>query len=248
MKPMKPLKRAPALHLEVQESIKGYILENKLQPNDPLPSEGELARQLGVGRNSVREAIKALESVGVVETRRGSGVYLREFSFEPLLESLPYGLLYNLDELADLLAVRRVLELGLIEEGMAAMTPDRLAELRGVVAEMRSRAERGEQFLEEDRAFHRLLFVNLGNTLLLTLLDTFWFAFRTAVNPSDTGGDEPLSNYGDHAAILDAIEANDLDRARTALARHYTGIQVRLEKTRKVQPTTAAPRVQEETK
>ena len=70
-----PLKRAPLLHVSVQESLRGYVEANRLGPGSPLPPEGELAQSLGVSRNSVREAIKALESVGVLETRRGVGVF-----------------------------------------------------------------------------------------------------------------------------------------------------------------------------
>ncbi|SUW30856.1 GntR family transcriptional regulator [Brucella abortus] len=75
--PIKPLKRAPLLHVSVQESLRAYIEDNGLQAGAPLPPEGELAARLGVSRNSVREAIKALESVGVLESRRGIGVFVK---------------------------------------------------------------------------------------------------------------------------------------------------------------------------
>ena len=85
MKPISALKRPPSLHVSVQESLRSYIAENHLEAGAPLPAEGDLAQQLGVSRNSVRESIKALESVGVLEVRRGSGVFVKAFSFEPLL-------------------------------------------------------------------------------------------------------------------------------------------------------------------
>ena len=92
IRPMTPLKRPPPLHVSVRESLRRHIDENRLEAGDPLPPEGDLAQQLGVSRNSVREAIKALESLGVLEMRRGVGVFVKAFSFEPLLENLTYGL------------------------------------------------------------------------------------------------------------------------------------------------------------
>jgi len=92
MKEIKPLARPPLLHVSVQESLKSYIDDNALAPGAPLPPENDLAQQLGVSRNSVREAIKALESLGILETRRGIGVFVKAFSFEPLLANLAYGL------------------------------------------------------------------------------------------------------------------------------------------------------------
>ncbi|TIT84305.1 MAG: FadR family transcriptional regulator, partial [Mesorhizobium sp.] len=92
MKSLEPLNRPPLLHVTVQESLRNYIEANRLKAGDALPPETFLAQQLGVGRNSVREAIKALESIGILETRRGIGVFVKEFSFKPLLDNLAYGL------------------------------------------------------------------------------------------------------------------------------------------------------------
>ena len=89
---LKPLNRPPLLHVSVQESLKAFIADNGLSGGDPFPAEGDLARSLGVSRNSVREAIKALESLGMLETRRGIGVFVREFSLDALIDNLPYGL------------------------------------------------------------------------------------------------------------------------------------------------------------
>src|SRR5690554_4139090 len=123
---LKPLKRAPLLYQSVQEAIQNYINENDLKPGDPLPAESELARQLQVSRNSVREAVKALESIGILETRRGSGLFVKNFSFDPVLETLPYALLTDIDELVDLLEIRCILEVSMISSAIQMMTPDTL--------------------------------------------------------------------------------------------------------------------------
>ena len=227
---IKKLDRPPLLHQSVQEAIRAYILEHALQPGAPLLPETELARQLGVSRNSVREAVKALESSGVLETRRGSGVFVQEFSFEPLLNNLPYGLMQDLRGLAELLDIRRVLELGMIESAMTATSQEQLGALRGVLERMRSLAERGRSFPEEDREFHRLLFLNLENQMLLKLLDVFWLAFRKASDHSTIDNTDLMRTYRDHVAIAERVAAKDVAGARAALESHYTGIQARLER------------------
>ena len=125
MIPISPLKKAPSLHVSVQESLRAYIVENRLEAGAPLPPEGELAQQLGVSRNSVREGVKALESLGVLEMRRGVGVFVKAFSFEPLLANLTYGLGDALTQIADVIAVRRGLEVGMIDAALRADRPRR---------------------------------------------------------------------------------------------------------------------------
>src|SRR5258706_15386912 len=79
------------LYQAAQEAIKNYIIENDLQPGDPLPPEIELTRIFKVSRTSVREAVKSLESLGMIEARSGSGLFVKSFSFEALLDHFAYG-------------------------------------------------------------------------------------------------------------------------------------------------------------
>ena len=178
---LKPLRRPPSLHVSVQESLRSYIEDNQLKAGDALPPESFLAQQLGVSRNSVREAIKALESVGVLETRRGIGVFVKEFSFQPLLDNLAYGLGDGLRDIEELRELRRVLETGLIHKTVEMIGEEDLAALRQVTERMRQRAERNESFVEEDEQFHRLLFRCQNNRMLTGLIEVFWRAFYKAV-------------------------------------------------------------------
>jgi DNA-binding FadR family transcriptional regulator len=212
----------------VQDAIRAFILDNKLRAGDPLPPETDLARQLGVSRNSVREAVKALESLGILETRRGSGLFVQAFSFDPLLENLSYGLLFDLRELAELLEIRRTLETGLIGATMREMPDTAVATLGAVTAAMAELANRGENFADEDRRFHQVLFEPLGNQTLLKLLDVFWLTYREASRHTDMGNPDLKSTYQDHAAIYEAVAATDVTEARAALDRHYAGIASRL--------------------
>lgn len=228
----KPLTRPTPLHLSVQEAIRAYILDNNLRGGDALPPETDLARQLGVSRNSVREAVKALESLGILEARRGSGLFVAEFSFDPLLDNLSYGLRFDTRELAELLEVRRVLEVGLIAPAIAAMTPEALEALSRTVAQMHALALTGSNFAEEDRQFHQILFAPLGNGTLLKLLDIFWRTYQETSRIADMRNPDPLSTYEDHAAIAAAVQTRDVEAARQALDRHYDGLAGRLARMR----------------
>lgn len=224
LKSIKPLKRAPLLHVSVQESLRAYIDDNNLEAGAPLPPEGELAVQLGVSRNSVREGIKALESVGVLESRRGIGVFVKAFSFEPLLENLAYGLGSVLKQIEEVIIIRRTLEFGLIEKTLELIGPDDIRDLRETLDQMRALAERGESFPDQDRRFHQLLFRCQDNEVLLRLIEVFWLAFYKASDFVNLENSDPMQTWRDHAAIVDAVEARDLAGAKDRLDKHYAGI------------------------
>lgn len=226
--PITKLARTPPVHQSIQEVIKTYINHNKLKAGDALPPETDLARQIGVSRNSVREAIKALASMGILETRHGSGVYVQEFSFEPLLNNLPYGLMGDLQDLSELLEIRRILELAKIDAAIERISEAQLEQFNRILEGMRLRAERGESFPVEDRQFHRLLFENLGNSMLLKLIDVFWMAVSKAAQHINMADPNPVNTYRDHVAIVEALKLRDIEMARAALDRHYDGIRTRL--------------------
>jgi DNA-binding FadR family transcriptional regulator len=224
LKTIKPLTRAPLLHISVQESLRAYINDNRLKPGTLLPAEGELAAQLGVSRNSLREGIKALESLGVLESRRGVGIFVKAFSFEPLLDNLAYGLGGALRQIEEVLEIRRTLEVGLIGKTLQMIGEDDIAELRATVERMGKHAERGESFAEDDQLFHRLLFRCQGNETLVRLIEVFWLAFYKASDFVNLDNVDPIATWRDHEAIVDAVEARDLEEARKRLDRHYEGI------------------------
>lgn len=227
-KAITPLRRTPLLHVSVQESVKAFIGDNGLGPGSALPPEGEIASALGVSRNSVREAVKALESVGILQTRRGVGVFVSDFSFAPLLDNLAFGLRGSLDDIDDLLEIRRVLEEGLIAKAVRLSGDEDVAALRRVTAAMRARAEKGLPFPEEDQEFHQLLLRPAGNRMLTRLNDVFWQAFYKVSDFVSLDGADNVATWRDHEAIVEAVAARDPDAVRERLARHYEGISRRL--------------------
>lgn len=237
MKTLKPLTRPRSLHISVQERLRGYIADNGLRPGEPLPPEAFFAQQLGVGRNSVREAIKALESIGIVETRRGVGVFVKEFSFQPLLDNLAYGLGSGLRDIEELREIRRVLEIGLIGRTVQLIPDEDVAELRATTERMRQHALRGNSFPDEDQKFHQLLFRCQNNRMLNSLLEIFWLAFYKASDFANLANSDPMATYRDHHEIVEAVAARDADKARMRLDEHYQGIMQVIDNNRNTSPS-----------
>jgi DNA-binding FadR family transcriptional regulator len=212
-----------------QRGIKQYILDHGLGPNDALPSEGQLAEELGISRNSVREAIKALEALGTIETRHGVGVFVRAFSFDPILDNLAYGIQAGNNSILELLEVRRQLEGAFVEVAAASMTPDQLRVLRSTIDRMGACAALGESITDADRFFHRTLYSGLGNQLLLTLLDVFWEAYvRLRASLPDVPPGDAVQTWEEHRTILEALERRDGPAARRAMLDNFTLLEARL--------------------
>ena len=166
----------------LQADIVELILERELEPGDPLPTENELAALLGVGRNTLRETLKVLQALGVIEIRHGFGMFVAASNFEALVGGLSFrarmSLRHRGQEALELIDARRLLESGLIGASMARMTADQLAGLEAAVLGMEELAGSGEGSVEADADFHRKLFEPLGNELLLGLMGAFQTVYR----------------------------------------------------------------------
>ena len=208
---------------ETGDAIRTFIVDRALKPGDALPSEAELATLLDVGKTSVREGLRRLEAHGVVEVRRGKGLFVGTFSFGPLIEQLPYGLQADSVPLRQLLQTRRALEEGLIGEVAKVISEPELAHLDDLVDQMRARADHGRVPADVDHAFHQALFAPLGNPFVLQLIDVFWTIFGKAADHVVLDLRRPTAE--DHAAIVDALRTGDPSAMTGAVARHFEDLQ-----------------------
>jgi DNA-binding FadR family transcriptional regulator len=242
MSQMRSVRPRQLLYQIAQEEIKHYIIQNGLKPGDALPPESDLSHQLNISRNSVREAVKSLEAVGILEARSGSGIFVRDFTFEPILNNLPYGILSSLKHLTDILEIRALLESGMADRIVASVTEEQIEEFRLVLARMYSAAERGDYSAEDDREFHQLLYRRVDNLLLPQIVDIFWVVFRQAQQHAAIPGPlNPMETYRCHVDIVDALEKGDLNAMRAAMARHYEGISRRIRLAQQVRSDAQPP-------
>lgn len=216
----------------IQREVMQLILDRKLQAGAPLPTETELMEDLGVSRNSVREALKALQALDIVDIRHGYGTYVGEASLTPLVDGLTFRALARPDgdtaALAEILQIREVLEDGLVRRVAAALTDDQLDGLAAVVDRMEAAGRAGEPVAELDRDFHELLYASLGNALIPQLLGAFWTVFlRVAGARGWTDDPTPELTIRRHRDIVAALRARDVEGAQRAMSDHFRGIEAR---------------------
>ncbi|HLJ11488.1 MAG TPA: FadR/GntR family transcriptional regulator [Planctomycetaceae bacterium] len=236
LRKLKVLQRPDLLYKVAQEEIKSYIIEHGLKPGDALPPETELAQQFNISRNSVREAVKSLESLGILEARPGSGLFVRHFSFDPILANLGYGIMYDLKQVSDVHEIRSVIENGMSERVIKAIVPEQTARLREVLGRMHEAALRGEYFAEDDRLLHRLLYEYIDNSVIGKILDVFWVVFDQAKQHAIIPGPaHPMETYERHARIVEAMEKADLRALQAAMAGHYEAVRERLQTAQQMQ-------------
>lgn len=217
--------RGPALSQAVRDYIKDYIIRNRLRAGDPLPPETRLAEGLGVGRSSVREAVKALQSLGIVEARHGNGLFVREWNLDPVLETLEYGLRFKTKSLGELLDIRMWLESAVIGDVVQGIDAATLAELEALMDTWEAQILAGDfDDADFDEQFHCTLYGSLGNETMLKLFDVFWIAFRT-FDQEPVGKEGKLETVRQHRAILRAVKEGDVERAKAELIDSYNQLK-----------------------
>lgn len=213
------------------EQILALIRENGLRVGDAVPTEIELIERLAVSRNSVREAMRALRTLGIVEVRHGHGTYVADVPLPALSPSLAFRAQLEPDEdrlkgLRNLVDVRELVEVGVIDRLVGLVPAGTLDELERLCDEMA--ATNLDPRL--DREFHRILYGCLENALIGQLVDLFWDAYLAAREGMDLEPPRAVTAHtvALHRGIVKALRAGDAAAAREAALDHFTEIKQRL--------------------
>ncbi len=185
-----------------------------------LPPERQLAATLEVGRSAVREALAALEILGIVDVRPGSGTYLRGNASELLPQTLSWGLMIGEPKTLELIEVRGALEIYAARLAATRMTDDELVSLGQRVDEMRASVGDFKRFVEADLQFHLELARSTDNGVLLDLLQSIRSLLRVWVDRAVQDTRHAEDAIREHAAVHAAIATRDPDAAASAMAVH----------------------------
>lgn len=211
---------------EAIEKIKDMIVRGELSPGSRLPPEKDLAERLGLSRSSMREAVKALEVIRVLDVRRGDGTYVTSLEPKLLLEAISFVVdLHDDDSLLEIFAVRRLLESH--ATGLAAQRADDddIAALDAEIGAMAPDTDI-ESLVEHDMRFHSEIARLAGNTYLESLLESLTSqTVRARVWRGLTQAGAVERTLAEHRAILDAIADHDMELAVSTAQVHIAGIE-----------------------
>lgn len=219
-----------SLAASTAQQIKSLILSKGLRPGDTLPSEAELCDSLGVSRSSVREAIRTLTTLQIVDVQHGRGTFVGDMSLQPLVETLAFRSVISpgddFQALREVVDVRVSLDLGLAERVVAHFAGTNNDHLHNLVNQMIDLAGRGEPFPGEDREFHASMLAETGLEMVSQLVAAFWDV-HTLVLPqlSIATPDDITLTVTAHRDMLEAAEAGDVASYRKAVVEHYAPLR-----------------------
>ena len=215
-----------ALTDEAIDKIKQMIISGRVRPGEKLPREADLAAELGLSRNSLREAVKALSLINVLDVRQGDGTYATSLAPSLLLEALSFVVDFHRDDtVLDFLEIRRILEPAATALAAVRMPDEDRIEL-GKVLDAADASAPVDEFVAADMEFHRLIAVGSGNSVLASLVDNM--SVPTTRARVWRGMTEPRAQertLAEHRAIFKAVMTRDADLARSWAIVHIAGIE-----------------------
>ncbi len=217
--------RKTKVYEEVAEQIQRLILEGRLRPGDKLPPERELVEMFEVSRSSVRDAIRTLELIGLVEARQGEGTVVRELSVDSLVNPLAAMLLRKRELVGELLEVRKMIEPTLAARAARHASPEEFAYLEDILRRQEEKVRRGELAIEEDSEFHYAIATAARNSVVLKVLDVLMDLLRECRQRSLQVEGRLERSLEGHRRILAAIQGRDASAAEAAMRQHVGEIE-----------------------
>jgi GntR family transcriptional repressor for pyruvate dehydrogenase complex len=217
--------KSTRIYEEIVRQIKSMIGEGRLKSGDQLPPERDLAEKFLVSRTSVREALRALESVGLIEIRPGEGTFVREVSVDALVEPLALVLLSQRAMISELFEARRMLEP--VIAGLAARraTRDEVLEMERILDEQAKAIATGNTGLAQDAAFHAAIGTAAHNRAITRVIHALMDLLAQSREEAISTPGRPSRSHEDHRRILEAIRAGNADGAEHAMLDHVVAVE-----------------------
>lgn len=228
IEPMAP-REAPST--EVARRLLDYLLSGKVRTGERIPSERQLAVQLGVGRSAVRDALRPLLLLGVVEARQGDGTYLRQPESSLLPQAVEWGLLLGEHTTNDLVEARAYIEVALAELAANRRSSADIERMEGFLGAMGRPGVSGAEFNEADLAFHLAIGEASGNTVLFGTIASIRTLLQVWITRVTAASSSTQQSFEQHVPIFEAIRASDPAAAATAMRAHMESARARLAET-----------------
>lgn len=216
----KPIKAGPLSH-RVMDEIRKAMLNGDLKPGDRLPTETELSESLGVGKSSVREAVKMLEVLGVLDTRQGDGTYLASRQKEQHVNPLVYQLILLQGGEDSIFELRAMFEPAYSLLALHNATEADIRKLEQAHADFREKVSHGTQQADDDLAFHRAMLEATHNPYVVRIGETILQLFSATIARSMKH--IPERAVQDHEAILQAFLKKDATTMQHAIHESFAG-------------------------
>lgn len=224
----KPIK-TKKIYQEVVEQIRELIAEGTLHPGDKLISERELAEKLGVGRSAVREAFRALETMGLIDIRPGEGTFVRQASAHKLIEPLATVMLMEKKHNRDILEIRKIIEVGAAGLAAERRTEEELIHIGEALDQMEKDAASGASGEDSDYHFHKAVAEAAHNPLIirlwLTVGDSMQQAMKVARNKFFNAIGTKDRLLEEHRKIYEAIKEKDAAKASEYMLDHLAKVE-----------------------
>ncbi len=208
------------LYQEILLKINDIIREDQLADGDRLPSERELAERLKVGRSSVREALRALELLGLISTKRGEGTFIQDHSSHRLVEILSFFVLRNNRSKQDLLETRKIIELDAVRLATERIDIEAINQLENIIELSEEKLKHGSVPIKEDYLFHQTIALSTGNDLLFRIWKPIIDFGRTVLEESLERDGRPEISIAEHRKILTALKNRDVEEAVEQMKHH----------------------------
>ena len=217
-----------ALAEEILARLLDLIKERELKPGDKLPPERELATMMDVSRPSLREALRALSIMNIVEIRQGDGTYVTSLEPELLVEHLDFVFALDDSTFVQLFEARKILEVGIVALAAQRITDEQIAELDICLARSAENIGDPAAFLKTDLELHNLITQAANNPILSRVMSSISkLGLASRSRTTSIPGVIPKT-VEDHGAIVDALKARDADAAQQAMLNHLNNVEKRL--------------------
>lgn len=204
--------KKPLIYEKIIEEIKTMVISGELKPGDRLPSERAMTEMFGISRMSLREALKALSVLGLLEAQPGEGYFVSK-DYDRGLSSLNLMSFYLEDVRFSVLETRLIIEPEAVKLAVHRITPEQLEKLEECVTEMLHCVQEGRSYTEPDECFHRMIYEATHNVVLINMMKTL----GQIIVPLPVGKERSAL---DHKEILAAIKEQDGEKASHLMTEH----------------------------